>query len=330
MAWDLSLGQEDSRTGIQSRFGGSNARGISAPAAGGTNSDIMLWWKPEHGSTYGYEDGWTRDHSSFYFTGTGQFGDQQFGPPFGENGRLRDHLANGDHVRLLRYVRKNWTRYVAELRLHPTDPWRWIDGPDGTMATRRMIQFRFVAVDALPPATDEITREPILSEVVEVALRLAPPPPTPSELEALRTKEFKKFIRAREVVASRTEAILVHDFRDWLFTARGLPSSGLTIPYAPEGRNLYADLFLPSLGILVEAKASASREHLRMAIGQLLDYARFISPRPQLMCLVPDKPPQDMLELLVENDIAVAWRSSISTFELAPPDAIDAQSTVVV
>lgn len=51
-------------------------------------------------------DGWTDDGQVFYFTGTGQVGDKVFEAPHQENGRVRDHVANGDAIRLLRYYRK--------------------------------------------------------------------------------------------------------------------------------------------------------------------------------------------------------------------------------
>jgi hypothetical protein len=322
VAWNLALGDEQSRTDIQGRYGGSSSRGISAPASGSGNTDIMLWWKPEHGHAFGYVDGWTDDASSFYFTGTGQFGDQRFESPHAENGRVRDHVVNSDRVRLLRYVRKNWVRYTAELTLHPTEPWRWMDGPDGTGQIRRMIQFRFMAVDAESLTPDEVTRSPVLDRPRADPLPTSLPAPSKAVLEAMRTKQFKRLVLAREVVATRAEAQLVRDFSTWLQSAHGLSSSGLTIPYDPEGRNLRADLYIHSLEILVEAKSSSAREHLRTAIGQLLDYARYVSPRPRLMCLVPDRPADDMLMLFAELGVTVAWRWTDGSFKLSDLSAI--------
>lgn len=67
-AWDLSIGDEDTRTGIQNRHLGSPSRGISAPAAGTGPGNIMLWWRPERGALFGYDDRWTEDGAAFYFT----------------------------------------------------------------------------------------------------------------------------------------------------------------------------------------------------------------------------------------------------------------------
>ena len=59
---------------------------------------------------------------------------------------MRNHIANGDHIRLLRYVAKNNVVDVGELRLDPEEPWRWRDGVDRLGQTRKMLEFRFVPV----------------------------------------------------------------------------------------------------------------------------------------------------------------------------------------
>jgi hypothetical protein len=69
------------------------------------------------------------------------------------------------------------------------------------------------------------------------------------------------------------------------------------------------DLFNVSRQQLVEAKDEPSREKIRMALGQLLDYRRFISPPPASAVLVPKKPADDLIDLLSRYDIAVIWRA---------------------
>ena len=76
----------------------------------------------------------------------------------------------------------------------------------------------------------------------------------------------------------RKELQLVHAFRDWLQSERGVSCSGLRIPYHPEARMLRADLYVAEPKVLIEAKASAARGELRLAIGQLLDYGRLTDP----------------------------------------------------
>jgi hypothetical protein len=46
-----------------------------------------------------------------------------------------------------------------------------------------------------------------------------------------------------------------------------------------------------------------------MALGQLLDYRRFIDPPPARAVLVPHKPADDLIDLLAACDIGVIWRA---------------------
>jgi hypothetical protein len=46
-----------------------------------------------------------------------------------------------------------------------------------------------------------------------------------------------------------------------------------------------------------------------MAIGQLFDYARYLSPRPRLAVLTPDRPTGELLKLLREHQIVAIWRT---------------------
>ena len=44
-----------------------------------------------------------------------------------------------------------------------------------------------------------------------------------------------------------------------------------------------------------------------MAIGQLLDYRRFVTPQPQLRVLVPEPPSHDLRRLLAAVGIGAVW-----------------------
>jgi hypothetical protein len=46
-----------------------------------------------------------------------------------------------------------------------------------------------------------------------------------------------------------------------------------------------------------------------MAIGQLADYARFVSPEPQRAILLPEEPRLDLRALLESAGIRIIWRS---------------------
>ena len=76
----------------------------------------------------------------------------------------------------------------------------------------------------------------------------------------------------------------------------------------PGGLRLVADIWDEEEELLIEAKATASRENLRMALGQLADYSRFLKADHSCAVLVPERPPDDMVELLHSREILVIYR----------------------
>ncbi|MEV6266706.1 hypothetical protein AB0L64_06055 [Kribbella sp. NPDC051936] len=81
---------------------------------------------------------------------------------------------------------------------------------------------------------------------------------------------------------------------------------------------LYTDLFDSKRAELVEAKATASREAVRYAIGQLLDYQRYVGPE-SLAILVPTRPSPDMIELLHNHQITCIVEDSAAHFTRLSP-----------
>ncbi len=109
---------------------------------------------------------------------------------------------------------------------------------------------------------------------------------------------------AMEREALRAESALVRRFASYLEQI-GHETSGVVVQVEQEV--IRADLFDRSELILYEAKASADRQKIRMAIGQLLDYRRFIVPEPQLRVLVPAQPNPDLCRLLAVAGVGAAW-----------------------
>jgi hypothetical protein len=113
--------------------------------------------------------------------------------------------------------------------------------------------------------------------------------------------------------AERREAGLVHRYRLYL-EQRGAEVVRLAIRPGNERRPLYCDLFNKSDNQLIEAKGSVAREVIRLGLGQLLDYRRFITPTPRMVLLVPMQPRPDLLELLHEYGVSVVWEQSPGHF----------------
>lgn len=73
----------------------------------------------------------------------------------------------------------------------------------------------------------------------------------------------------------------------------------------PDGDRLVADAYDATADRLIEAKSSASRQDVRMAIGQLFDYRRHLCPKAAMAMLLPAAPSPDLLDLLKSLKIAV-------------------------
>ncbi len=106
--------------------------------------------------------------------------------------------------------------------------------------------------------------------------------------------------------AARRESRLVRAYASHLERRGDTVGRSEIRPGAGHGA-LYSDIFNATRNQLVEAKGSGDRSSVRMAIGQLADYSRFLDPRPQLAVLLEAKPGPDLEQLLASQDIALIW-----------------------
>ncbi len=75
-----------------------------------------------------------------------------------------------------------------------------------------------------------------------------------------------------------------------------------------EAKPHFSDLIDRTTNTLFEAKGTVERGAIRMAIGQLLDYSRFLEPAPRLAVLLPSRPRHDLQELLKAVGVELVWR----------------------
>ena len=68
-----------------------------------------------------------------------------------------------------------------------------------------------------------------------------------------------------------------------------------------------------SAGVLYEAKGTAERMSVRLALGQVLDYGRFISGA-ELAVLLPGPPAADLVELLESHNVGCVVESNLGQF----------------
>jgi len=85
---------------------------------------------------------------------------------------------------------------------------------------------------------------------------------------------------------------------------KGEIKSFLTDPYDLTDEHLY------------EAKGSAAREKVRMAVGQLLDYKRLMETPPRkLSVLLPHEPSSDIRSFLAAYGIGCTWQQEDGRFK---------------
>jgi hypothetical protein len=132
-------------------------------------------------------------------------------------------------------------------------------------------------------------------------------------LSSVNKLEFE--VRTREMVRSarKAEGELVNQYRAWLLSK----SRELTIA---RYRSLKCDAYEEGRKNLIEAKSSTKREYIRMAAGQLLDYAylgRADLGNPQMAILLPRKPDFTLLGWLSELNINIIWKHRNRFFDNA-------------
>ncbi|GAA2449028.1 hypothetical protein [Streptomyces macrosporus] len=132
------------------------------------------------------------------------------------------------------------------------------------------------------------------------------------QVEQQHTRTVTVEQSARRLLFNRTEAELVNAYRDTLTEVqvnRFATAAGICDLYldGPDGREL------------IEAKSRAERPHVRAALAQLLDYARYApAPVDRLSALFPEPLASNALGFLHHYGIDSIHRTAEGTFERLP------------
>jgi hypothetical protein len=125
------------------------------------------------------------------------------------------------------------------------------------------------------------------------------------QLERNMTREFIPQ-PATDVVAQRREAQLVGKFADHLRSMGRAPARH-RIRVIESGSRLETDLFDEDASILYEAKSSVDRSTIRLGLGQILDYRRFMNDVEHYRLLLPERPIAELVGLLALYDVGITW-----------------------
>jgi hypothetical protein len=294
-------GDQILRRDLHEALGGQTQSGISPSTKAPV---VMLFSDPASGEQHGYFDGWDASDGYFHYSGEGQRGDQEMKRG---NKAIRDHGPEGRRLEVFFGNGKGRpVTYVGQFEYvdhYETDAPETGGGP-----VRKVLMFRLAPLEALPRP---VSQKPTLATQTEVVL-------VPIEQHFTERTVIDPGREPTE--GERRESALVQRYQGYL---RGLGHEPERHRIRPEGelKPLYTDVFDPIEGLLIEAKGTVTREAVRMAIGQLMDYRRFIEPQPRLAVLVPSEPRADLVELLHGVGASVIWPDEQSFVRLDPAAA---------
>lgn len=161
-----------------------------------------------------------------------------------------------------------------------------------------------------PDSAVAVRREPIaaVEPVVPIGVDEVP-------LEAVEVDRYEvRGTATREAV--QREAALADRFQNFL-TERQHRVRRYRV--TPDGASapLYSDIADITSRVLYEAKGTADRMAVRLALGQVLDYGRYVRrvvPDIELAVLLPEYPPGDIIDLLKDYDVGCVVELSSGTF----------------
>ena len=256
------------------------------------NSLIFLFSHASQADKFGYHDGWKG--KVFHYFGKGTVGNMEMSSL---NKSLLNHEEDGRKVYLFQGIKGEVT-FENEFVVDKKYPYFLTSSPDFLGNMRTAIVFRLKPVNKyssnFPKALTQLPKKTIVMEVPlddssgESSKRTVSYESQPVRREALLVKSYNEFRKSNKL-----KRLIKHKLQP--STSRPLETDGWAIESST----------------LIEAKASASRENSRMAIGQLLDYRKLMRGEikvKRMAILVPKKPREDLIKLLKELRIKVIFK----------------------
>jgi len=288
--WTLKPGESIERTALQARFGGRTQGGIGPSRK---TPNVLIFSDPVAGEPHGYYDGWQKD-DCFHYTGEGQYGDQQMKSG---NASILNHAEEGRALRVFLGARGVVT-YLDEFELDPAEPYYRTDAPEtGDGPRREVIVFR-LRPKSIEPGKPSMKLVSVLDGPVSDDV----------PIEQQQTERAFVSPSNEPYEAERREQRLVLDLELFLRRRNHEVTRKRIVPPG-EARPLFTDLWDETTGTLVEAKGTVERNSIRMAIGQLADYKRFVQGgQPNhLAVLLPSQPRPDLFQLLASQEIELIY-----------------------
>jgi len=301
---DLVPGQPIRRVDLHARLGGRRQGGISPSRV----APYVFLITASTGEAYGYiYDGRAAD-GFYHYTGEGQLGDQRMTQG---NRAIRDHELEGRELHLFE-AKGRELEYIGQFRYH--DDYQ-ADAPDVKGSElRKVIVFRLEQLSG----TDAGPRRSRLDRFGTELVKEVP-------VEQALTERMLVEGSREPYEAERKEQSLVRAYAQYL---ERLGHDVCRLQFLPpdEAAPLFCDLFDKTTNTLYESKGSVTRPAIRMAIGQLADYARLVHPPPRRVLLLPEEPRPDLKNLAESQGIEVTWLDTATQAGEAWASSLDPSS----
>jgi hypothetical protein len=308
ISWDTRIGEITTREALAGKYGGSANSGGIVPSRSSPN--VFVFSDPPEGRKWGYtHDGHAKNGSEYFYTGQGTVGDQQLKAG---NKSLANHIADGRTVRLFVAAgrvpgsRMKYQKYVGEYSVHDGTPYRQVEAKDANGALRLVLVFRLVPMgDVLPVDANDVALTGTDPDEHQAQL-------VPREIDSRLFYETKG---SEPSSAIKAESQLVGAYEAWRGRSAD-PFKRWTIRIPGERAPLLTDIYDANCLTLFEAKATSSRDSVRQALGQLLDYRRHI-PVIGLhsALLLPSRPSEDLEGLISSSGMGLVYRDDAFGFE---------------
>ena len=230
----------------------------------------MFFTDPATGHRHGYYDGWD-DHGLFNYVGEGQKGDQRLGQG---NKAILDHQVDG---RTLEGFQASGTSVTYLGQFNLVDYYFTEAHETGSDLLRQVVVFHLRPRGTVPV---ELLQVPVTRSSTP-RIQVVP-------VEEHHTERSYGTPDREPYELERREAAPVDRYREHLHR-HGHQVSRLRVVAPGEAYPLYSDLWDETALELIEAKGAATRDQLRAAVGQLLDYGRFVDAKRRCG-LVPSLP----------------------------------------
>jgi hypothetical protein len=177
----------------------------------------------------------------------------------------------------------------------------------GDTVTAHGLRFVHAALDSLLPL--QTMREQERRPPGEPASTSAEPLVTSTALERRHNDTYSRTQSKAKTKATRRESRLVHDYCDFL-GANGHSATRKKIG-TPGTSPMYNDIWVEDRRHLIEAKGETTRGNVRMAIGQLIDYGRFVEDVRATAVLLPKEPSDDLKKFVKAAKSSCIWASDM-------------------